>query len=227
MKKFYRVFFLLIILIIVSTFNPSKLDITFNKENGFFKIKKIEIINNSIIEKSEIKKKLNKIYDKNIFFINNEELTLPLKEINFFDKVKVKKKYPNTIIVEIFETKPVAILFKKKTKYILDSSSNLIAFNDDINLEGLPNVFGNNAQNNFLIFFNLLLKNNFPSEKVKNFYFFQIGRWDIQLFDNKIIKFPYNNVENAIIKSVKLLDRKDFENYNIIDLRVEGKIIVE
>jgi len=227
MKKVYRVFFLLIILIIVSTFNPSKLDIAFNKENSFFKIKKIEIINNSIIKKSEIQKKLNKIYDKNIFFIQNEEFTLPLKEIYFFDKVKVKKKYPNTIVVEIFETRPVAILFKQKTKYILDSSSNLIAFNNDINLEGLPNVFGENAQNNFLIFFNLLLNNNFPSEKVKNFYFFKIGRWDIQLFDNKVIKFPYNNVENAIIKSVKLLDRKDFENYNIIDLRVEGKIIVE
>ena len=121
----------------------------------------------------------------------------------------------------------MAILFKKKTKYILDSSSNLIAFNNDINLDGLPNVFGENAQNNFLIFLDLLLKNNFPSEKVKNFYFFQIGRWDIQLINNKVIKFPYNNAEKAIIKSVKLLDRKDFENYNIIDLRVESKIIVE
>ena len=31
----------------------------------------------------------------------------------------------------------------------------------------------------------------------------------------------------AIKKSVELLNRKDFENYNIIDLRVYGKIIVE
>ena len=28
-------------------------------------------------------------------------------------------------------------------------------------------------------------------------------------------------------KSIKLLSRKDFQNYKIIDLRIDGKIIVE
>ena len=45
--------------------------------------------------------------------------------------------------------------------------------------------------------------------------------------NNKIIKLPYNNTNDIIKKSVELLDRKDFENYKIIDLRVDGKIIVE
>ena len=62
--------------------------------------------------------------------------------------------------------------------------------------------------------------------KIKNFYYFQIGRWDLQLLNNKIIKFPHKNSDEAIIKSVELLDHKDFKNYNIIDLRVDGKIIV-
>ena len=35
------------------------------------------------------------------------------------------------------------------------------------------------------------------------------------------------NIESAIKKTIELLDRKDFENYNIIDLRIDGKIIVE
>ena len=65
------------------------------------------------------------------------------------------------------------------------------------------------------------------TKKIKNFYFFQIGRWDLELKNDKIIKFPNENVEDAIIKSIELLNRQDFENYNIIDLRVEGKIIVE
>jgi len=34
-------------------------------------------------------------------------------------------------------------------------------------------------------------------------------------------------VEDAIKKSIELLDRDDFENYNIIDLRIHGKIVVE
>ena len=49
----------------------------------------------------------------------------------------------------------------------------------------------------------------------------------IQLKNDKVVKFPYGNIDEAIKKSIELLDRKDFENYNIIDLRIDGKIIVE
>ena len=49
----------------------------------------------------------------------------------------------------------------------------------------------------------------------------------MQLANNKIIKFPENNIDDAIQKSIELLEREDFKNYNIIDLRVDGKIIVE
>ena len=96
-----------------------------------------------------------------------------------------------------------------------------------MNFNHLPSVFGNDAENNFVYFFDQLENNNFPIKKIKNFYYFQIGRWDLQLLNNKIIKLPHNNTEDAIKKSVELLNREDFKNYNIIDLRVDGKIIVE
>ena len=150
-----------------------------------------------------------------------------MKDIEFLKKIEVKKRYPNTLIVKIFETKPIAILFKNKTKYLLDNSSNLISFKENMNFNQLPGVFGDEAENNFVYFFNQLENNSFPINKIKNFYYFQIGRWDLQLLNNKIIKFPYNNTEDAIKESIELLDRKDFKNYNIIDLRVGGKIIVE
>ena len=62
---------------------------------------------------------------------------------------------------------------------------------------------------------------------LKNFYYFRIGRWDVQFFNDKIIKFPTNITGEVIKQSIKLLDREDFKNYNIIDLRIDGKIIVE
>ena len=95
------------------------------------------------------------------------------------------------------------------------------------NFNKLPNIFGEEAEKNFVYFNNQLKKNGFPSNQVENFYYFQIGRWDLQLVNNKIIKFPHNNVKQAIKKSIELLTREDFKNYNIIDLRVDGKIIVE
>ena len=45
--------------------------------------------------------------------------------------------------------------------------------------------------------------------------------------DNKTIKLPHDNINEAIKKTIELLERGDFKNYNIIDLRVDGKIIVE
>ena len=227
MKKLYRIVLLIIVLIFLSTYSPSWLNLIIQKDNTFLKIQKIEIVNNSLIKNSEIKEKLSKIYNKNIFLIKRKDIEDPLKEINFLEKIEVKKKYPNTIIVEVFETKPVATLYKNKTKYLLDSLSNLILFKDNENFNQLPSIFGEEAEKYFMYFFNQLENNNFPIESVKKFYFFQIGRWDLQLASGRLVKFPHRNIDYAIKKSIELLDRKDFENYNIIDLRIDGKIIVE
>ena len=227
MKKLYRIVLLVIALIFLSTYTPSRFDLISQKNNTFFKIQKIEIVNNFLVKGSEIKEKLSKIYNKNIFLIKRKDIEDPLREINFLGKIDVKKKYPNTIIIEIFETKPIAILYANKTKYLIDSSSNLILFEDNMNFNQLPSVFGEGAKNYFIYFFTQLENNDFPIKDVKKFYFFQIGRWDLQLANDRIIKFPYDNIVDAIKKSIELLDREDFENYNIIDLRIDGKIIVE
>ena len=227
MRKLYRIFLLIIVLIFLSTYNPSEFNLILEKNNTFFKIKKIEIENNFLIRNNEIKEKLSKIYNKNIFLVKRNDIEESLKKVNFLEKIEVKKKYPDTIIIKIFETKPVANLLKNKVKYILDSSSNLILFENNLNFNKLPYIFGVDAENNFVNFLNQLNNNSFPNKEIINFYYFQVGRWDVQLKNNKIIKFPHNNVEDAIKKSIKLLKHKDFKNYNIIDLRIDGKIIVE
>ena len=86
----------------------------FKDDNKFFQIKKIIIENNLLIEKENIQEKLNHVYNKNIFLIKRKNLEKSLKQVKFLEKIEVKKKYPNTIIVKIFETSPVAILFKKR-----------------------------------------------------------------------------------------------------------------
>tara|TARA_B100001123_G_scaffold384730_1_gene457727 strand:- start:1463 stop:2146 length:684 start_codon:yes stop_codon:yes gene_type:complete len=227
MKKFYRITLLIIALIFLSTYNPNKFDLIIENNNSFFKIKKIVILNNSIIEQNIIYKRLNTLYEKNIFFIRKSEIEESLKEINFLEKIEVKKKYPSTIIIKIFETKPLAVLIKDKTKYLIDSSSNLVNFDKSMDFIELPSIFGDDAEISFVEFLKKLEGNKFPIKKIKNFYFFKIERWDLQLVDSRIIKFP-NNLDDSIIKkSIELLYREDFQNYNIIDLRVDGKIIVE
>ena len=72
------------------------------------------------------------------------------------------------------------------------------------------------------------MKNNkFPRKQVKNYYYFQVDRWDVKLTNNQIIKFPSKKRKEAIQQSIKLLNHEDFENYKVIDLRIHGKIVVE
>ena len=72
------------------------------------------------------------------------------------------------------------------------------------------------TRKNFLLFYSFI-----------SFYYFQIDRWDLQLLNNQIIKFPVDKTAEAIQQSVELLDREDFGNYKVIDLRIPGKIVVE
>lgn len=226
MKKIYKIIIFFFIFIFLTTYIPREIDVS-NKNADFFQIKKIKIINNNLIKSEIIYKKINKFYNKNIFFLKKKDIEKSLNSLNFLKSIEVKKKFPETIILKIYETEPVALIFKKNQKYILDSSSNLIIFTKDISTENLPNVFGEEAEKEFLIFLKVLENKNFPINLIKNFYFFQIGRWDVQFYDNKIIKFPSSKTVEAIELIVELLDREDFKNYSVIDLRVHDKIVVE
>ncbi len=227
MKKIHKIILLLIAFVFLSTYTPNKFNF-FPKINvNFFEIKEIEIYNTHLIQKDKITEKLKGIYGKNILTIKKRDIQEPLKTINFLNSIEVKKKYPNKIIIKIYETKPIAILFKNKIKYLFDDSANLISLKKDINIENLPTIFGEGAEHEFLNFFSQLEVSNFPKKKIKNYYYYKVGRWDLELLDNKIVKLPDKKILNAIQKSIELLNRKDFENYNVIDLRIHGKIIVE
>ena len=122
----------------------------------------------------------------------------------------------------------MAILIKKEKKYLIDSESRLIPFNKNIMpFNNLPNIFGEDAEGHFNDFLQNLKKNNFPYKKIKNYFYYQSGRWDIKLLNDKTIKFPINEVTKSIKESIELLKRPDFAEFNIIDLRVSGGVIVE
>tara|TARA_B100000686_G_scaffold205038_1_gene211863 strand:- start:313 stop:996 length:684 start_codon:yes stop_codon:yes gene_type:complete len=227
MKKFYKIFLLIIVLIFLTTYTPNKFEKDLENNNNFFKIQKIVILDNLLVKEEDILSKINLLYDKNIFLIKGKDIEKSLKNLNFLKKIEVKKKYPDTIIVKIFETKPVGILYKDKNQYLLDSSSNLIEIDKKIDFAGLPSIFGDDVEKNFINFLTLLEKNNFPTKNIKNFFYFKIGRWDLELSDSRLIKLPYNVNSSIIKKTTDLLNRKDFQKYKIIDLRIDGKIIVE
>ena len=57
------------------------------------------------------------IYDKNLLILENKEIENILKKNSFIQGFKIKKKYPDTLIIKIFEKRPIAILIKKKINF--------------------------------------------------------------------------------------------------------------
>ena len=112
MKK--RLIIAVALLVLLTTIN-TKQEIIISK----FNIKEIRIDNNFILKEKELKKTLSQIYDKNLIFLSNNEIEKSLKKNNFIESFKIKKIYPNTLKIKIYEKKPIAILFKKKKKILL------------------------------------------------------------------------------------------------------------
>ena len=78
--------------IFLTTYSPNEFNVFPKKKNLFFKIQNIKIVNNHLIEESKIIGKLTEIYEKNILFIDRNDIERPLKSIEFLEKIEVKKK---------------------------------------------------------------------------------------------------------------------------------------
>lgn len=210
----------ILLFILLTTINPHQ-EISFNK----FNLKKIEIENNSLLDEKEIKKLLDSINNKNLIFLKFKEIENALMKNNFIEGFNIKKKYPNTLKVKIFEKKPIAILINKKKKFYLSEKIDLIKFRNLQNYDDLPYVFGN--ENNFKIFYENLKEINFPLNIIKKYTFFESNRWDIETVDEKLIKLPTNNYSNSLENYLKMRKKNNFNKYKIFDYRINNQIILK
>ena len=146
MKK--RTVIVLIFFILLTTIIPPQ-KFTISK----FNLKKIIIKNNNLISEKDLKKSLLRVYDKNLLILDSKEIENILKQNSYIQGFRIKKKYPDTLIIKIFEKRPIAILFKKKNKFYLSENMDLIKFYEFQTLQDLPYVFGDEKK------FKVLYKN--------------------------------------------------------------------
>ena len=69
-------------------------------------------------------------------------------------------------------------------------------------------------------------KNKFPISKIKSFYYFDIGRWDILLENNVVIKLPVKKFTISLKNFINLKKEIDFEKYSIFDYRIKDQLIL-
>ena len=79
----------------------------------------------------------------------------------------------------------------------------------------------------FSVLLDTLKKTNFYIKDIKNFYFFEIGRWDIEFKDGKILKLPTENFEQSLINFNEIYDNRKFKDYKIFDYRIDNQLILK
>ncbi len=218
MKKSVIGFFLLFILF--TTYLPN---IDFNK-NFNLSIKNIKVEDNFIIEDKQIIQRLRFLLQENLFFLNYQEIKNSLKNETFIDSFSIKKIYPDTLILTIKEKIPIAILQKKREKFYISDKGDLLEFKDIKIYKDLPTVLGNRKE--FYTLYKNLRRIEFPIEKIKSFYYFEAGRWDLVMTENKVIKLPIKNYMFSLKNYLISTNDNSFNNYKIYDYRVKDQLIL-
>ena len=216
-------FFLLFLFFITFTsynYNEKK-----NFLSIFFPIKEIIIENTKAVDLIKLKVELDFLRNSSLFFLQKKKIIKVVDRYDFISNIQLKKKYPNTLKILVSENMPVATEINKKNKYYLTKDGKKITYIDLKIFENLPVIFGNHK--NFSSFFSELKKNNFTINKIRAFYYFDVGRWDIVLKDGRTIKLPEKNYENIIMKVNSILNDSNFSNYKIFDYRVEDQLILQ
>ena len=209
-----------VLLILLTTFISQK-KINFSN----FKLKKIEIENNFLLNEKNIKKSLAKIYNRNLIFLDNKDIESILIQNSLIESFIFKKKYPDTLKIKIFEKKPIAILVNKKNKFYLSDKIDLIDFNVLQNNKDLPYVFGN--KEDFKLLYKNLSKINFPINIIKKYTLYESGRWDIVTVNDKIIKLPLKNYEQNLKNYMDIIGTDNFKKYFLFDYRIKNQLILK
>ena len=164
------------------------------------------------------------MYKENLFFFKTKNIVENLKNETFIKSFSIKKIYPNTLKLIIVERKPIAILQNKKKKFYISDQGSLINFIEIKAYSNLPIVFGDGR--NFYSLYKDIQSTNFPIEMIKSFYFFESGRWDLILKDDKVIKLPINDRQSSLKNFVLSKSNINFEKYEIFDYRIKDQLIL-
>ena len=95
--------------------------------NQNFLIEKIKIQAETNEIKEKIINKSNYVLNKNIFLINKKELISIFDDLNFIEKIQIKKQYPKTINIKVKITDLIAITFINREKFYLGLNGQFIS----------------------------------------------------------------------------------------------------
>ena len=215
-KKIIIYLFLFTILASVNNFKYINLQL--------FKIDLINISGLNDTENSNLYEKIINYKKKNIFFIDNLEISKNINSNKFVEKFWVFKEYPSTININLIKTNFLGIIKINSIDYLIGSNGKLIKKRNDQVID-LPFIFGSVDANDFLILKEILDKSNFNVSKIENFYYFNSNRWDIKTKKGLVIRLPSEINVNLLNTVNQIIEDENFKNIKTLDFRQTNQII--
>tara|TARA_B100000989_G_scaffold108006_1_gene79186 strand:- start:2569 stop:3243 length:675 start_codon:yes stop_codon:yes gene_type:complete len=215
-KKKYIFFYLIIFIILSSTHNLNL------KHNDFFTVEKIEVFGLNKTDNSSLENKFIDLIGSNIFAINKRSFELINSE-NLIKSYNVKKIYPNQIKVYLESAIAIGVVKYLNETIILGDNGKII------NLEtfptNVPEVYGTNDIKNIFKSIEIINKSELDIRNIKKINFFPSKRIDIELENEKKIRFPINFTIDNLNFGFRTINDEKFNQYKIIDLRIPNKVI--
>src|SRR6056300_2007564 len=189
-----------------------------------FKISLINISGLNDTENSNLYEKITDYKKKNIFFIDNLEISKNINSNNLVEKFWVFKEYPSTININLIKTNFLGITKINNIDYLIGSNGKFIKKTDKQIIK-LPFIFGSINVNEFLILNEFLNKSNFELSKIESFYYYQSKRWDIKMKEGLIIRLPSELNVNLLNEVLRILEDEKFKEIKTLDFRQKNQII--
>ena len=193
-------------------------------KNNLLEIKYIKVFGLQDYENEKIIDDLNFLKFKNLYFINQNDIRNTLELNNLIESYSVFKQFPSTLVIEIKKAELLANIYKDGANYLIGSNGKLIKSENKNNQK--PFLFGNFKNEEFLKLKSIISNSKLDFKEIKNFYYFDSGRWDIEIENGLLIKLPEKNLIKAINLSKNLITNKKFKNLKVIDIRVENQVIL-
>lgn len=164
--------------------------------------------------------------NESIWSLNITEVVSRVNKLPWVKKSEIKKIYPSTLEINIYEHNPIAIWFFDGKKYLVDDESNIIEKLNPADFNNLKVVAGYNALTEIPDIINILQQFPYFNKKVKSILRVGDRRWTVRLYNGITIHLPETKIAEAIVE----LERLDNEKLllsryvDIIDMRLKDRI---
>ena len=198
-----------------------------NQEKNFtlFKIKHVQFINNTYLEENIKYKIINYLENKSLINVNDKQISSFLNESQWVENFKINKNYPNKIVLQINEFKPIAV-FKKKGKFYFINSNYEITKKIAKKPNNLTTIQISGLYQKEIIKKKLSKIMKFKIyDNIKSINILNLNRLDIYLKNNTNIKLGDYDINLQMMVLTKVMNK--YKNLSSIDLRNKGRIIIK